>query len=348
MRIQVGDVRLFFDVHGHEARGRGAVDARASDGRPAAPRPRLRPRSLQGRDRPLALRRDAGHLPRHARRGPQRPRHARTISGSSGGRTTSGVLRRAPDRAPIVLGLGFGSVVALKYAARHPQHPGALVLALAGRARRTRSGRSRSTSGSVARRGEVARRFYDDMRRAGIRRLPPRLLPAPVALSAHERRDRPRRLEPGGAVEWMRGESKELDLRGRLGAIRAPAIVLAGEDDAWAPLESVQEVDELLRGTGAVPELSARRGTRSSATHPRPTTSCGSSSTTSRRWARREGRRQRRRPLLRRRRRRSSDADGPWMRERPTIVILLPTRPRIDHSLYKEQRRARRSPRTCR
>ena len=30
---------------------------------------------------------------------------------------------------PVVLGIGFGSVVALKYAARHPQHPAALVLA---------------------------------------------------------------------------------------------------------------------------------------------------------------------------------------------------------------------------
>ena len=30
---------------------------------------------------------------------------------------------------PVVLGHGFGSVVALKYAARHPQHPAALVLA---------------------------------------------------------------------------------------------------------------------------------------------------------------------------------------------------------------------------
>ena len=29
-------------------------------------------------------------------------------------------------------------------------------------------------------------------------------------------------------------------------------------------------------------------------------------------------------------------ADGPWMRERPT-VILLPTGPGVDHSLYKEQ-----------
>ena len=49
-------------------------------------------------------------------------------------------------------------------------------------------------------------------------------------------------------MEWMRGEAKELDLRDELGAIRAPTLVLAGEQDAWAPFESVQEVYELLGG----------------------------------------------------------------------------------------------------
>ena len=37
------------------------------------------------------------------------------------------------------------------------------------------------------------------------------------------------------------------------------------------------------------------------------------------------------------------DPDGPWMRDSPT-VILLPTGPGIDHSLYKSTS-GRRSPR---
>ena len=93
--------------------------------------------------------------------------------------------------------------------------------------------------------------------RAGVRRLRPRLLPAPLELRADERRDRPRRLEPRGA--------DALDARGGEGASicapssggRAPALVLAGEDDAWAPLESVREVATLLPGR-PLPELPVR------------------------------------------------------------------------------------------
>ncbi|HKP09871.1 MAG TPA: alpha/beta hydrolase, partial [Gaiella sp.] len=51
---------------------------------------------------------------------------------------------------------------------------------------------------------------------------------------------------PEVLVNWMRGESHTIDLRDRIGEIEAPAIVIAGEDDAWSPLESAREVAELL------------------------------------------------------------------------------------------------------
>jgi len=51
---------------------------------------------------------------------------------------------------------------------------------------------------------------------------------------------------PDVLIGWMLGESRELDLREELSAIEAPTLVLAGEDDAWAPPESVQEVVEHL------------------------------------------------------------------------------------------------------
>jgi 3-oxoadipate enol-lactonase len=50
-------------------------------------------------------------------------------------------------------------------------------------------------------------------------------------------------------MNWMRDEAKDVDLRDRLGEVKAPALVLAGEDDAWAPLDSAQEVADLLGGT---------------------------------------------------------------------------------------------------
>jgi len=74
------------------------------------------------------------------------------------------------------------------------------------------------------------------------RRLPARVLPAPLRHDLTSdvivRAD----WRPEVLVDWMRGESRELDLREELAAIQAPVLVLAGEDDAWAPLDSVQEL----------------------------------------------------------------------------------------------------------
>jgi proline iminopeptidase len=149
---------------------------------------------------------------------------------------------------PIVLGLGFGSVVALDYAARHPDHPGALVLgAPVARIDPERSiGVFERLGGAEA--AEVARRFYDDPDEMAfadfLRVLFPLLSSYELTSEVMARAD----WNPAVLTGWMRGEAKELDLRGRLGAVRAPALVLAGEDDAWSPLESAQEVAELLGG----------------------------------------------------------------------------------------------------
>ena len=130
---------------------------------------------------------------------------------------------------------------------------------------------------------------------------------------------------------------KEVDLRGELGAVRAPALVLAGEDDAWAPLESAREaVEGLLAG----PTRFRSFPRRSPLGLPRRAggvqelrlflddAPVGEAK-------RHEGRGQRSRPLLRPRRASKLVPDGPWMRERPT-VILLHTGSGVDHSLCKE------------
>jgi pimeloyl-ACP methyl ester carboxylesterase len=51
---------------------------------------------------------------------------------------------------------------------------------------------------------------------------------------------------PEVLMRWMAGEAKALDLRPELPGIGTPVLVLAGEDDAWAPLESAREVADLL------------------------------------------------------------------------------------------------------
>jgi proline iminopeptidase len=149
---------------------------------------------------------------------------------------------------PIVFGLGFGSLVALRYASRYPSHPAALVLA----APVARIVPERSIAvyerlgGAEAR--EVAERYYDGMDEQAfadfLRVCFPLLSTYALTSEVIARAD----WNPEVLIRWMAGEAKQVDLRDDLAAIEAPALVLAGEDDAWAPLESVQEVVDLLPG----------------------------------------------------------------------------------------------------
>jgi pimeloyl-ACP methyl ester carboxylesterase len=143
---------------------------------------------------------------------------------------------------PFVLGLGFGAQVALDYATRHPDHPGALIL-LAPTARLVpeRSVAVWERLGG-AEAGDAARRFFaerSEMAFADFIRLCFPLLttyrqPSDLMVRANWR--------PEVLMSWIHGEGATLDLRPRLGAVSAPTLVLAGEDDAWSPLESVREV----------------------------------------------------------------------------------------------------------
>ncbi len=148
---------------------------------------------------------------------------------------------------PVVLGLGFGALVAARYASRHPAHPRGLVLT----APIARVVPERSIAvyerlgGSDAR--AVAERFYGDMDEQAfgdfLRVCFPLLSGYDLTSDVIVRAD----WRPEVLIGWSVGESRELDLRDELATIQAPALVLAGEDDAWAPLDSVREVVEHLR-----------------------------------------------------------------------------------------------------
>lgn len=150
---------------------------------------------------------------------------------------------------PVVLGLGFGAVVALRYAAGHPSHPAALVLA--GPVARIVPERSIAVFerlGGAEARG-VAERYYDHMDERTftdfVRVCFPLLSSYALTSDVIARAD----WSPEVLMRWMQGEAKVLDLRDDLAAVEAPALVLAGEDDAWAPLESAREVASLLPET---------------------------------------------------------------------------------------------------
>ena len=109
---------------------------------------------------------------------------------------------------PVVFGLGFGSLVALQYAARHPSHPAALVLA----APVARIVPERSIAvyerlgGAEAR--EVAERYYDEMDEQAFADFLRVCLPLLSTYALTSDVIAARRLEPGGAdaLDGRRGQ----------------------------------------------------------------------------------------------------------------------------------------------
>ena len=246
MRVQVGDVRLYFDVEGVKLA-------------PAGPWMRERPTAVLLHPGPgfdhgvfkvgigpwLAAGLQVVYLDQRGagRSDPGRPEDLRLERWSEDVYEFCAALR---IESPIVVGLGFGAMVAIDYAARHPEQPGALVLI--GPTARIVPEHSAAVyerlGGATVR--DAAERFYrdaDERAFADFLRLCFPLLSSYDATSdlivrAHWR--------PEVLLGWLRGEARHLDLRDRLHRVRAPALVVAGEDDAWSPLPSVREVAEGL------------------------------------------------------------------------------------------------------
>jgi pimeloyl-ACP methyl ester carboxylesterase len=248
VRIQVGDRRLFFDVDGAK----------------------LVPEGPWMRERPTVVLLHPGpgfdHLLFKIQLGPWLAQRSQVVyldqrgGGRSDGAEASELrLERWADdvrelcdaltiERPVVLGMGFGALVALDYASRHPSHPGALVLV--GPVARIVPERSIAVyerlGGQVA--AAAGRGFYEqtgdqvfaDFLRVCFPLLSRSELTADVIIRAD--------WNPEALTSWMTGEARAVDLRERLGQVQAPALVLAGEEDAWAPLESVREVVDGLGG----------------------------------------------------------------------------------------------------
>ena len=147
---------------------------------------------------------------------------------------------------PIVFGAGFGSLVAVRLAARHPELPRGLVLASP--VARIVPARSIAVydrlGGPEA--GEAARAYYEDFDEHAFAEFLRRCLP--LLTTTHSTADVIARADwsPEALLHWNRGEGKTFDLREDLGRIRVPTLVVGGEDDAWAPPVAVDEVVESL------------------------------------------------------------------------------------------------------
>jgi pimeloyl-ACP methyl ester carboxylesterase len=246
VRVQVGDVRLFFDVDGSKLVAEGPWMRERPTVVLLHPGPGfdhgvfkvgIGPWLAAGTQVVYLDQRGSGR----SDAGP--PEELRLARWADDVRGFCDALR---IESPFVLGLGFGAQVALEYATRHPDHPGALILV--GPTARQVPERSvavwRRLGGPEA--GDAAHRFFaepsemafSEFIRLCFPLLTSHLEPSDLIVRASWR--------PEVLTAWIHGEGAALDLRPRLGGVRAPTLVLAGEDDAWSPLESVREVVDAL------------------------------------------------------------------------------------------------------
>ena len=145
---------------------------------------------------------------------------------------------------PIVLGNSFGGFVAMSYAARHPEHPGKLVLS--------------STRGDDARRerrielfteyggpeiGAMARTWFEqgfdqDLAEAWVQKAMPLYNRRPAAPFLGAVRSNGVFLHFDGPG----GEGHHFNLLPGLAAVQCPTLVMGGEDDPVCPIECQEDI----------------------------------------------------------------------------------------------------------
>jgi pimeloyl-ACP methyl ester carboxylesterase len=151
---------------------------------------------------------------------------------------------------PLVYGNSFGGMVAMAYAARHPEHPSKLVLSsTAAYVRLDLTAKIMEERGGKEARA-IAERFWttrDDDAYADYMRVCMPLYNPPSDKSEEQANARRRAIaRPETGRHFSLGEMRDMDLRPGLANVRCPTLVLAGTYDPITPVVCSEEIRDAL------------------------------------------------------------------------------------------------------
>ena len=243
MRVQVGDVRLYFDVEGAQLVPDGTVMRERPTllllhGGPGFDHTQFKPQFEQLRDVAQVVYLD------HRDNGRSDRVPAERCSLARWGDDVRAFCDALEIRRPIVLGVSFGGFVAQAYATRHPDHPGALILCST--APRHRADRVldmfERLGGREAR--DVAAAYFRDTSIETMAEYARHCVPLYTRRS--EDLDAMVRALPHANIDltvgFFRDEFHRFDFRDALAHVCCPTLVVAGEDDPITPAADSEDI----------------------------------------------------------------------------------------------------------
>jgi proline iminopeptidase len=250
VRIDLGDVNLWFDVSGPSVVPRGDTAVERPTLVAVHGGPGLDHINTKAGLAPLA---ESVQVLFYDQRGHGRSDHS--TAGFWNLRTWAGDLRRLCDALglarPVVLGSSFGGFVALTYAGLFPSHPGGIILA------NTTGGRTderlsvemfRRLGGDEA--AAVAGRDFAELTEesaAEFNRVCLPLFSSKPGFAEEIRQQLARSIQTTDVnLHYFRHEAPRFDPWSVLPALRCPVLILAGEDDPICPLPVVEDLARQL------------------------------------------------------------------------------------------------------
>lgn len=147
---------------------------------------------------------------------------------------------------PIVFGSSFGGMVAMAYAARHPEHAAKLVLSSTAPRHDLDGLVARFAALGGAEPAAAARRFWEEPGRDTLADYARLALPLYNRAKADPDANARTRFALDVMFHFARGEIRTMNLAPGLARVRCPTLVLGGELDPICPIEMQQEIAAAL------------------------------------------------------------------------------------------------------